>query len=397
MESLRVLLNKIQVAQFFNTDYNKEFTKEFAVGETVRVKLPQRFLVTDGLGYQPQPISRRYTTVNVDQIFGIHFEFDSVEQALKMERGEEWFKREYIDPAMDQLANEIDSRAALWAYQNTNNVVGTLGTDPTTIDFALAANQRLNELSCLPGERGMIVTPSIERAMVNSALTYFNPSKEISDQYKKGSMGVAGGFRWYSENNLWKHTAGTAVTSLLVTGSGQSGTSLIVTGTAAQTLKKGDVIGINNVNAVNPVSRRVTAQGSKTFVVQQDYTLTGGADTIAILPAIDGPGSQYQNVDALPVDGATITLFPGTTNPSGKSGFQNLALTENAFALVGVKMENPKAVEMASQTRDPETGISVAFVRMFDPIQRKMVNRFDCLLGFGNLYPDNCAVRAVGA
>ena len=48
---------------------------------------------------------------------------------------------------------------------------------------------------------------------------------------------------------------------------------------------------------------------------------------------------------------------------------------------------------MSSQARDPKTGISVAFVRMFDPVERKMVNRFDVLLGFGNLYPDNCAVR----
>jgi hypothetical protein len=360
--------------------------------------LPQRFLVTDGLGYQPQPIARRYTTVSVDQIFGIHFEFDSVEQALKMERGEEWFKKEYIDPAMAQLANEIDSRAANWATMNTNNICGILGTNPTTIDFLLAANQRLNEMSCLPGERGALITPNIERVLVGSALAYFNPSKEISDQYKKGSIGVAAGFRCYSENNLYKTTAGTAPTHTVnVRGANQTGTSLIIQGTAADTINQGDIISIAAVNAVNPVSRRLTAQGVKTFVVQQNYTLTGNNDTISILPAIDGPGSQYQNVDALAADGAVVTFYPGTTTPSGLTGFSNLALNKNAFALVGVKMENPKAVEMASQTRDPDTGLSVAFVRMFDPIQRKMVNRFDVLCGFGNLYPDNCAVRMLSA
>ena len=59
MESLRILVNKTQIAQFFNTDQNAEFQREFAVGDTVRVKLPQRFLIRDGLGYTPQAIDRK--------------------------------------------------------------------------------------------------------------------------------------------------------------------------------------------------------------------------------------------------------------------------------------------------------------------------------------------------
>jgi hypothetical protein len=34
---------------------------------------------------------------------------------------------------------------------------------------------------------------------------------------------------------------------------------------------------------------------------------------------------------------------------------------------------------------------------MFDPVQRKMINRFDVLLGFGRLYSDECSVRILGA
>jgi len=86
MESLRILLNQLEIAQFMNTDYNKEFTKEFAVGETVRVKNPQRFIIRDGLQYQEQAIARNYTTVTCDQIFGVDFQVDSIEEALKMER-----------------------------------------------------------------------------------------------------------------------------------------------------------------------------------------------------------------------------------------------------------------------------------------------------------------------
>ena len=70
-EGLRLLLNKLAVAQFGNTDYNKEFTRDFAVGEPVRVPRPFQPRIRNGLVYSPQAVERIYTTVTVDQIFGI--------------------------------------------------------------------------------------------------------------------------------------------------------------------------------------------------------------------------------------------------------------------------------------------------------------------------------------
>lgn len=400
MESLRILTNKLVMPQFFNTDYSKEYQKEFPIGETLRVKLPQRFTVRDGLGYSPQAINRINTTLTVNQIFGVDFEWDSAEKALNMERGEDAVRREYIAPIMAQLAQEIDTRCIQWAYQNTNNIVGVLGTSPTTMNTFQAARQRLIEKACPPGDnKGMIIAPAVNTSLVPALASQFNPTSEISKQYKEGSMGKMSGFDWYESAALYSHTAGTWASSVTVKGASQSGSSLTITATAGDTFKVGDVFSIANVFAVNPSTRRVidtvnTAQ----FVVTQALTAVGGGtDTIQISPSIFGPGSQYQNVDALPADGAALTLFPGTTSPNGKSGIQNIAIQRDAFALVGVKLETHKAVEVSSQTRDPESGISIRFVRAWDNIQSKMTNRFDVLLGFGNLYPDNCAVRVMGA
>ena len=392
MEGLRVLINKSQAAQFFNTDYNKEFTREFAVGETVRVKLPQRFVVRDGLGYTPQPIRRRYTTVTVDQIFGIDFEWDSVEAALKAERGMDQIKKEYLDPAMAQLANELDSRCSLFAYHNTNNITGVLGTTPTDLVPYRKARTLLNENACTPGERGLIFSPAMEEAAVAAGVAYFNPTSQISQQYKDGSLGKFAGFDTYSSNNLYAHTAGTWQSTVSVNGAGQIGSSLNINCTSGDTFKSGDVFSIDLVKNVNPVNRRSTGR-AKTFVVTQDFTASASTGTIQISPAIEGPGSQYQNVDSALTDTAALTLWPGTSSPNGKSGINGLGLNRDAFALVGVKLETPKAVELASQTRDPATGIAVSFVRQFDGVARKMINRFDVLCGFGSLYADNCAVR----
>ena len=396
MKILWILQNALEVASQFNTEWESEFGKTFPVGSSVQVKLPQRWLVTNGLGYQPQGINRLATTINLDQVFGIHFEWDSYERLVKMERSQEELEENYLKPAAVQLAQETDSRAAKFAYQNASGVVGTLGTNSTTIDFAAAADEYLYEKACPKGTRHLILSASQMRSYVVPNVTQFNPAPEISRMFRTGVLGTAVGWEWYRSNSLYKHTAGTAVTSLVVTGANQSGNILTITGTGGQTLLQGDKISILNVNGVNPSTRRVISS-TQSFTVLASVTLTGGSDTVQISSSIYGPGSQYQNVDALPADGAAITLWPGTTSPSGKAGTVGLGLSKFAFAMSGGKLEVPKAVERAEQTEDPETGMAVRFVRAWDQRESKMTNRFDMCIGFGNLYQDNGAVAVAGA
>jgi hypothetical protein len=159
-------------------------------------------------------------------------------------------------------------------------------------------------------------------------------------------------------------------------------------------MKKGDKFSILNTNAANPMTRRVAGVATeKRFTIMDDYTLTGGSDTISILPAIYGPASQYQNVIALPVSGATLTSWPGSSmSTSAKTGTIGLGLSRFAFMLVGAKLYVPKAVERAGQAQDPETGISIRKVEAWDPVRSMQINRMDSLLGFGDGYQDNGAV-----
>jgi hypothetical protein len=399
MESLDRLLNKLAIAANFNTDYNKEFDREFAVGDTVRVKLPQRYLIRDGSTYTPQPLNRVYTTVKVDQPFGIDFEWDSFERALRMERGEEALKREYINPAMDQIAQEIESRAALWAYQNSPNIVGALGTDPTSFDASsAAARQRLVEMGCPSGDKVCVVPPSVMRALKASQLTYFHPNTDIAKAYRTGIVGNADGFEWYESVSLYAHTAGNWQSAVTVKGAGQSGSTLVVNCTTGDVFNQGDVIELGGVYPVNPSTRRRVGTSYKTVTVAAPAVGVSSEATLQLTEALFGPGSQYQNVETLPANNATLTLFPGTNSPSEKVGTNGLAFHRDAFALVGVALEEPKgSVEICRQYRDEETGIAVRFLRQFDGRASKMINRFDVLLGFGNLYPANCSVRILGA
>jgi hypothetical protein len=401
MKILWFFKNSYEVAAQFNSDWESEFGKSFPVGSSAQIKFPQSWLVTDGLAYQEQGINRLVTTVNLDKIKGVHFGWDSYERLVKMERSEKELEESYLYPAGQALAQKVDSDAADWARLNTPNVVGALATNSTTLDFALAAEQILFAYACpQDADKYLCLSPGLMRSYVNANVTQFNPQKSISDMYRKGVQGDAAGWKWVRSNSLAQHTIGTAPShAVTVVGAGQSGSSLIITGTLNDTINPGDKFNIALVNAVNPATRAVNGLGLKTFTYTGGvaFTLTGGNDTIPIYPPIFGPGSQYQNVDALPGNTAALTFWPGTGTPSGKSGTVSLGLSKYAFAKAFGKFENPEAVEKAERAEDPETGASVAFVRAWDQYNRKMTNRFDMCYGFGNLRADYSSVAVAGA
>jgi hypothetical protein len=401
MECLRILVNSLEVASLFNTDHNSDFQRPFAIGEQTQVKLPQRFLIRDGILWTDQGIARKTVPVTMQAPFGIDFTWDSVERALKSERSEAEISDNYLKPAMAQLAQEIDSRCALFAYQNTNNIAGVLGTTPTSMATYSRGRTLLKENACpwTGAQRKMIISPQMLETGVQANLAAFNPPSEIAKEFRDGEIGQYAGSTWHESMSLYSHTAGTWAGSVTVNGAGQSGSTLTITATAGDTFKQGDVFGLDStlttqVNNANPSTRRSTGR-IKYFVVTAPLTAVGGGtDVISIYPPISGPGDQYQNVTALPGNGATLTLFPGTTSPNGKSGVNGLNFSKDAFALISAPLEMPSAVEPISfMKRDPKTGVAIRLVGAWDQNLSRITYRFDTMIGYGNLYADNCSVR----
>lgn len=399
MEILRLLLNKLVVTEYFNRAWEKDFKKEFAPGSSVQVKFPQRFIVADGMGYQPQGINRISTTISLDQWIQVAFEWDDYEAAVKLERSEEELRENYLEPAAAAIAQEWDYRAAQFAYQNTSGIVGVLGADPTSVSTYYSARQYLQQQACPPGKRCMLVSSSMMTSLGANITSVFHPADEITQMWKEGVIGELASFMWYESQSLYSHTAGTWAAGVTVNGANQSGTSLTITATAGDTFNVGDKFKVASVNGVNPMTRRSAGPlTAKVFTITQALTAVGGGtDVINFLPAIYGPGSQYQNVDALPGNAAALTLWPGTASPNGKVGTVGLGLSRFAHAFVGAKLYVPKAVEDSGAAQDPDTGMSVRKVKAWDPVRSMQINRMDSLGGFGALYQDNGAVCVLGA
>ena len=403
MDGLRLLLNKLVVGQFFNSKWNKDFKQEFPIGDTVRIPLPWKPVIRNGLVYNPQAIQRIHKTATADQVFGSDFEWNDVEAALKLVRGRAKIKEDYLEPVTAKMAQEWDSRHAKFAAVHASNFVGALGTTPTTFSATSgAARRRLVEMAATPGgKRGMIVPPSVEESLVTASANSFNPASELSRQYREGSLGVQGGFDWYSSMSLYLLTAGTRAAGVTLTGAAVDGqTSVTFACTTGDTFRIGEKFDFGTgVYATNPeTGQAITASRPKTFTIVPDatgaeiYTAAASAVTLTISPALYGPTSPYQNVLALPANGATVTMWPGTTSPNGKSGYIGLALASDAYANLSVKLETPTSVEIATQQKDPDSGMNFRFVRAWDPILSKMTNRFDSAGGFGELYNDNAVV-----
>ena len=385
MEALDILESKRSISQFFNTDYSKEFKQKFPIGDSVQVPYPAQFTVRNGLDYAPQAITRRHATITFDQPFGVDFEWDSAEQALRAPRGRDKVSKEILEPARTQLAQEIDSRCALYATINTASTTrGSLDTNPSTFDTTSAAcRQIMQELGCpASGDRGIFVPPAVMRAVKGANLTNFNPVADISKMNRTGIVAQSDGFDWYESMSLYAHTAGTInSTNQLAASAANGATTLSLTCTTGDTYKAGDKFTIGSVRPVHPLTKRTFAAAAtlKTFTVTEDATGASSAATIKISPAIYYTG-PYQNVNSQPLSGAALVMWPGTTTPNGHTG--------------QVELEEPKesSVELVSQKRDPDSGISIRFIRQWDSRTSKFINRFDCMIGYGTFYNDACAV-----
>lgn len=381
-EALRILVNNMVFAKKMGRELNKEWNQDRKIGETVRVRKPPRYTVRTGKNFSAQDVTEEYTSVSIDTMKGIDVQFDSKDLALNIQS----FSDVYLKPAVSRLAHEIDYDCLSLAL-DINSASGTPGSGSLGDDDVLLAKAILDENSAPSDpERCLIVDPRTEVKAVSKFKGLFHSSKEIAEQYRTGSMGLAQGFDWYMSQNVNRYTLGQRGGTPLVNGATQTGSALVTDGwtaAAANRLKKGDVFTIDGVFKINPANQRSTGQLMQ-FLVTADVASDGsGNASIPIFPAIITTGAQA-TVNASPADNAAITVLgtASTTSPL------NLAFHRDAFKLVFVELPQPKNMDMASTISVPEIGMSISFVRGFDISDRSFKSRLDVLYGKKTVRPE---------
>jgi hypothetical protein len=383
-----LLENNLVITRTVNRQYDDSFAKSGAkIGSTLRIRLPDRALVTDGAALQVQDDVEQNTSLTVSSQKHIGINFTTAELTMQLDD----FAERVLKPRISQLAASIDADVAN-SFQSIFQSVGTPGTTPGTSLVLLQAQQKLNEAAAVMSPRYATVNPAANAALVEGMKGLFNPVSTISKQFKSGLMGE--GILGYEELNMSQsikqHTTGTRTGAHTVTTtvSAQGASTIAITGTGSQIIKKGDVFTIASVFAVNPQTRESTGSLQQ-FVATADATATGGAYTVSVSPAIFTASQALATVDSFPQSGATVT-FLGSASTQYP---QNLIYHKDAITFATADLVMPQGVDMAS--RQVHNGISMRIVRQYDINNDRMPCRIDVLYGFGVIRPQ-MAVRMWG-
>ena len=382
-KALEILENKLVLTRNVNRQYDDSFAVSGAkIGSTLRIRLPDRALVTDGAALQVQDDAEQSTTLTVSTQKHIGVNFTTAELTLQLDD----FAERVLKPRISQLASSIDADVAN-AYKAIFNTVGTPGTSPATALVLLQAQQKLNESAAGMAPRYATVNPAANAGLVNGLSGFFNPTTTISQQFKNGMMGT--GVLGFDEINMSQsikvHTTGSRAGTILVNGAvstqGQSTISIDGLTGATDTVTAGDVFTIAGVFAVNPQTRESTGSLQQ-FVVTAAQTGSGNAlANMAISPAIFTSTSALATVDSFPADNAAVT-FVGTASTAYP---QNMIYHKDAITFCTADLVMPQGVDMAARAN--HNGISLRVVRQYDINNDRMPCRIDVLYGFSTIRP----------
>ena len=379
-KALEILENNLVITRNVNRQYDDSFAVEGAkIGSTLRIRLPDRALVTDGAALQVQDDNEQFTTLTVSTQKHIGVNFTSAELTMQLDD----FAERVLKPRISQLASSIDADVAN-AYKNIYASVGTPGTVPATSLVLLQAQQKLNEAAAVMDPRYATVNPAANAGLVEGMKGLFNPTDTISKQFKNGMMGT--GVLGFDEINMSQsikqHTTGswgTAITvSSTVSTQGQSTLGISFTG-SSKTWNVGDIFTVAGVYAVNPQTRESTGSLQQ-FVVTQAVTGSSSA-TLNISPALYTSDNALATVDSFPQSGAVVTMF----GSSATQYPQNLVYHKDAITFATADLLLPQGVDMAS--RAVHNGISLRVVRQYDINNDRLPCRIDVLYGFSTIRP----------
>ena len=381
-KALEILENNLVITRNVNRQYDDSFAVEGAkIGSTLRIRLPDRALVTDGAALQVQDDNEQYTTLTVSTQKHIGVNFTSAELTMQLDD----FAERVLKPRISQLASSVDSDVAN-AFQTIGNSVGTPGTTPSTSLVLLQAQQKLNENAAVMSPRYATVNPAANAGLVEGMKGLFNPTDTVSRQFKNGMMGT--GVLGFDEINMSQSikqfTTGTrdaaATTTVKTTVSSQGATTIVLTqASVSTTLKAGDVFTVADCYAVNPQTRETTGSLFQ-FVVLADATASSGDWTVTVAP-IYTSANALATVNSFPTAAKAVT-FLGTASTAYP---QNLVYHKDAITFGSADLLLPQGVDMAA--RAVHNGISLRVVRQYDINNDRMPCRIDVLYGYSTIRP----------
>ena len=382
-----VLENRIAFAKTSYHGFDDSFKNIGAKhGDTANLRVPGFASYRTGQNAQPTAMNDTYVPITLTQ-GGSDFMLTSQELTLNIDD----LKKQRLDAMASIVASEIDY-AGMSLYTKVANTVGTPGTQPTNFSTVLAGGSKLAQLAVNSGDLYNVMHPDSQAGIVNGMSGTFNPAADISEQYRKGTIGYAAGFAHSMDSQAPTHTYGTYTGTPTVVAPADGATTIVTAAwTAADTMNVGDTFTVANVYAVNPITKR-KCNFLKQFVVTSKMTADGGgAATVSFDPPmlLTGP---TQNIDALPVTSARIT----PTAATGKVSPVSFVGHPQAFVMASADLELiPGGPDVCHRVKLKDLNMSVRVSRFWNGMTDQHLYRLDVLFGWA-LYRPQFVVRNQG-
>lgn len=390
-EAVRLFKNTNAFIQNIDHQYDDRFAVAGAkIGTTLRIRLPNDYVVRDGPVANIQSTTETQTTLTVATQRGVDVSFNAVDRTMKLD--------DYSERILAPMINNLAGNVAVTVMDGTEggicnlagNFDGSGNVITPTMQTWLEAGALLDINSAPPESRKVIYDPLSEARTVASLAGLFNPQGKISGQYNTGSIpdNTLGYSAWFKDQSVIKHTTSTYSGSKTVNGAGQTGTTLTVNAITGG-FAAGDIITIAGVNAVNRVTKRTTGQ-LRQFVITA--AASTGATSLSIYPAIvppDGAGNPvaYQTVTASPANSAAITCVTLSASIYRK----NFVFCREACTMVTADLWMPTA-GVVEASRTVYDGISMRMITAYAVGTDEAITRLDVLFGSLWVRPEWAAV-----
>jgi hypothetical protein len=389
-EILRVLHANLTFLKRVDRQYDSSFGIRGAqIGSTLRIKKPPRYTVTTGASmgsFQNSTETVVPLTISTQKNIGI--QFSSEELTLHIND----FSQQFIQPAMKQLASTVEADVISQMIKQVPNQVGSWLSPLNAMRPVLRAGQIMTDSLALLQDRTLMINTASRVELIDSLKGLSESSGAIASQYREGTVAHVGGFDFIESTLLPVQTpANWGGTPLVGSVSGLEGTSSIATtGWTASTaaVNVGDILTFANVYAVHPETK-VNLGYLKQFAVTAAATADGtGAATISVSPAFisaanSAMGAGFQNVSALPITGAALTIAGAANTAYGL----NLAYTKESFTFATADLVDVSN-DGAWCGRANIDGISVRIARQWVIGTDQRPARIDILYGCAALYPE---------
>ena len=357
------------------------------IGDTVQVRIQQRWQVFEGQGLVQQPILNQTVPLTINHQFQVGMGWSSAQTALEVEKVQDRYTR----PAGRRQANKWDAVAGAEVYKSVYFSAGSPSTPITSNQTWTDAVALLHNNAVPDGDLCAVIDPLTQSNLLAANFAIFNPQSQISQYFKTGQFSGAalGVDEWYYDPLIPTHTTGSFTASTWqMTSASQTGSSITVDGGGTYALKEGDVFTIAGVNGVNPESYTDTGVLQQ-FVLTADVSGSSTA-TLTISPSII-PSGQLQTVTASPANDAALT-FLGSSGAVGgtmtaTSSRQSLMFNPAAFAFAMVDLPDNLAGANAKTVGDKDTNIAIRWVEQYNIQTDQQPSRCDTIGGVAAILP----------